>query len=70
MSVVGLWCLAPLSCFNVSVISWRSVLLVEELGVPGDNLPPVIGKHYHIKFDQVHLAKSGIRIQNFSNDRH
>ena len=22
---------------NISVISWRSVLLVEETGVPGDN---------------------------------
>jgi hypothetical protein len=28
----GLWCLTPLS--TISVISWRSVLLVEETGVP------------------------------------
>jgi hypothetical protein len=26
---------------NVSVISWRSVLLVEETGVPGENYQPV-----------------------------
>jgi hypothetical protein len=26
---------------NISVISWRSVLLVEETGVPGENHPPV-----------------------------
>jgi hypothetical protein len=26
---------------NISVISWRSVLLVEETGVPGDNHRPV-----------------------------
>ena len=26
---------------NVSVISWRSVLLVEETGVPGENYRPV-----------------------------
>jgi hypothetical protein len=24
---------------NISVISWRSVLLVEETGVPGENQP-------------------------------
>jgi len=29
-----LWCLMPLFN-NISVISWRSVLLVEETGVPG-----------------------------------
>jgi len=26
---------------NVSVISWRAVLLVEETGVPGENHRPV-----------------------------
>ena len=25
------------TCNNISVISWRSVLLVEETGVPGEN---------------------------------
>jgi hypothetical protein len=25
---------------NISVISWRSVLLLEETGVPGENHPP------------------------------
>jgi len=24
---------------NISAIAWRSVLLVEETGVPGENLP-------------------------------
>ena len=33
--VLGLWCLTPLS--NISVISWRSVLVVEETGGPGEN---------------------------------
>jgi len=28
---------------NISVISWRSVLLVEETGVPGENHRPAIG---------------------------
>ena len=36
---VGLWCLASLST-NISVISWQSVVLVEETGVPGENHRP------------------------------
>jgi hypothetical protein len=27
---------------NISVISWRSVILVEETGVPGENYRPVV----------------------------
>ena len=37
--VYGLWCLTPLS--TILVISWRSVLLVEETGIPGENHRPV-----------------------------
>jgi hypothetical protein len=35
---------------NISVISWRSVLLVEETEVPGENhrLPQVTDKMYHM----------------------
>jgi hypothetical protein len=33
--VLGLWCLIPLN--NISVISWRSVLMVENTGAPGEN---------------------------------
>jgi hypothetical protein len=33
---------------NISVISWLSVLLVEETGVPGENHRPVTDKLYHI----------------------
>jgi len=33
---LGLWCLMP-PFSNISVISWRSVLLVEETEVPGEN---------------------------------
>ena len=49
--MLGLWCLMPLywvrvmvfnaTFNNISVISWQSVLLVEETGVPGDNHRPV-----------------------------
>jgi len=38
----GLWCLTPLSTIFHLVISWRSVLLVEENGVPGENHRPVV----------------------------
>jgi hypothetical protein len=36
---------------NISVISWRSVLLVEETGVLGENLPKVTDKLYHTFLD-------------------
>jgi hypothetical protein len=46
---------------NISVTSWRSVLLVEETGVPGKNHRPV-GSNcqtlYHILFFREHLAMS------------
>ena len=38
MKELGLLCLTPLS--TISVISWQSVLLVEETGVPGENNRP------------------------------
>ena len=40
---------------NSSAISWRSVLLVEETGVPGENHPPA--------------ASHRIRTYNVSDDR-
>jgi len=38
---------------NISVISWQSVLLVEETGVPGEDLWQVTDKHYYIMMYQV-----------------
>ena len=55
---------------NISVISWRSVLLVEEPGVPGENHWPAINlvtdKLYHLMLYRL----SGIRTLNISGDRY
>ena len=43
---------------NISVISWRSVVLVEEIGVPGENhrLAQVTDKLYHVTLHRVLLT--------------
>jgi hypothetical protein len=59
LKMVGLvwnwWCLMPLSTY-ISAISWRSVLLMEETGVPGENHQPVVSHWQTLSHNVVDLA--------------
>ena len=54
---------------NISAISWRSVLLVEETGVPGENHPPAASHWQTLSHNVVSSTPrlSGIRTHNFSD---
>jgi hypothetical protein len=53
---------------NISVISWRSVLLVEETGEPRENHQPVASQWQTLSHNVVHLALIKIRTHNISGD--
>ena len=64
---VGLVVMAVNATYNnISVISRRSVLFVEE----STDMPQVIDKPYRIMLYRVHLAMSEMWIHNVSGDRH
>ena len=55
---------------NISVVSWWSVLLVEETGGPLENHRPVTSHWQTLLDNVVHLALIEIRTHNISRDRH
>jgi len=59
---------------NISAISWRSVLFVEETGVPEEttDLSQVTDKLHHIMlyYEYTSPFGSGFKTHNFSGDRH
>ena len=65
-------CLMVLSATfnNISIISWRSVLLAEETEGPGETHRPVASHWQIVSHNVVHLALIEIRTHNISGDRH
>ena len=55
---------------NISVISWRSVLLVGETRGLGENHRPVANHCQTLSHNVVHLALIEIRTHNISGNRH
>ena len=55
---------------NMSVISWRSILLVEETEGPGENIRTVANHSQELSHHVVRLALIDMRTHNISGDRH
>jgi hypothetical protein len=56
--------------FNrISAISWRSVLLVEEIGGPGENHRSIASHWQTLSHNVVHPSQIGIRTHKISGDR-
>ena len=57
---------------NILAISWRSISLVQEIGVPGENYRPVVSHLQTLSHNVVSSTPrlNGIRTHNVSGDRH
>jgi len=55
---------------NISVILWRSGLLVDETGVPGENHRGVASHWQTLSHNVVQSTPRHVRTHNFSGDRH
>jgi hypothetical protein len=57
---------------NISAISWRLVLLVDETGVPGENHRPAASQEQIVSHNVVSSTPrlNGVRTNNVSGDRH
>ena len=55
---------------NISLISWWTVLLGEETGVPGENHRPIASQLQTLSHNVAHLALIEIQTHNISGDRH
>ena len=55
---------------NILVVSWQSVLLVEETGVFGKNYQPVASHSQTLSHNVVYLALIEIRTHIISGDSH
>ena len=56
---------------NILDISWRSVLLVQETGIPGENHRPVVSHRQTLSHNVVSstLRLSGVQTYNVNSDR-
>ena len=64
LSLFVCWIVVNATFNNISVISWRSVLLVEENGWSGENHRPVASHWQTLSNNVVHLALGEIRTHN------